>query len=73
MSRKIKLQHLKAYQRYTAYPENDGFTFHWTGGCLRLELSNIFKKLHNNFLFGAVVLASEYTYGWYSASILGNK
>jgi len=45
MSCKRDLQRIKAYQRHTAYPRNDGSKLHRqsTGGCVRLELSNIFS------------------------------
>ena len=43
---KEKIKQLKDYQSYTAYPGNGGFKLHSqsTRGCVRLELSNIFKK-----------------------------
>ena len=51
VSRKREKQQ-KDYQSYTTYLENEGFKLHMqsTGGCVRLELSNIFSRLHHNFL-----------------------
>ena len=42
-----KKQQLKDYQSYTSYPGNEGSKLHRqsTGGCVRLELSIIFKIL----------------------------
>ena len=59
----------KWLSEYTAYPGNKGFKLHRqsTGDCVRLELSNIFNRLHHNFLFWTAVSKGEYTYGWYSA------
>jgi hypothetical protein len=50
---KRELKDYKHYQSYTAYPKNEGFKLHRqsTGGCVGLELSIIFKRLHINFLF----------------------
>ena len=47
MSHKRDLQRIKAYQRYTAHPENNSSTLHRqsTGGCVRLELNNIFNLI----------------------------
>ena len=69
VSRKRELKQLKDYQSYTAYYGNEGSILHRqsTGGCVCLELNNIFKRLHNNFIFWAAVSKGEYTYGWYSA------
>jgi hypothetical protein len=48
VSRKRELKQLKDYQSYTVYPRNEGFKLHRqsTGGCVRLELSNIFRNLY---------------------------
>ena len=65
MSCKRDLQQIKAYQRYTAYRENDGSTLHRqsTGGCVRLELSNIFNKLQATFSsLSSVVIVRVSTY-----------
>ena len=53
VSRKRELQQIEDYQSYTAYPGNEGSKLHRqsTGGCVRLEFSNIFKRLHINFPF----------------------
>ena len=53
------------YQRYTAYPENEGFKLHRksTGGRVGLELSIIFERLHNNFLFWAAVRVITFMVG----------
>ena len=52
VSRKREKQQLKDYQSYTAYPGNEGFKLHRqsVGGCVRLELSNIFNRVHHNIL-----------------------
>jgi hypothetical protein len=69
---KRELKDYKDYQRYTAYPENEGFKFHRqsTGGCVGLELSIIFKRLsHQLSLLSSNYNKREYTYSWYSASV----
>jgi hypothetical protein len=46
-----KLKDYKDYQSYTAYPRNEDSKLHRqsTGGCVGLELSIIFKRLHITF------------------------
>jgi hypothetical protein len=50
---KRELKDYKYYQSYTAYPENEDSKLHMqsTGGCVGLELSTIFNRLHINLLF----------------------
>jgi hypothetical protein len=64
MSRKRELQRIKAYNRYTAYLGNDGSTLHKqsTGGCVRLELSNIFNFIATFSSLSSVVIARVSTY-----------
>jgi hypothetical protein len=46
-----RIQKTKNYQSYTAYPGNEDSKLHrqLTGGCVGLELSIIFKRLHITF------------------------
>jgi hypothetical protein len=48
---KIEFKDYKDYQSYTAYPGNKNSKFHRqsTEGCVGLELSIIFKRLHVTF------------------------
>ena len=50
VSRKREKQQIKDYQSYTAYSGNESFKLHTqsTGGCVRLELSSIFKIIHTS-------------------------
>jgi hypothetical protein len=48
---KRELKDYKNYQSYTAYPGNEDSKLHkqLIGGCVGLELSIIFKRLHITF------------------------
>jgi hypothetical protein len=50
---KRELKDYKDYHSYTAYPGNEDSKLHrqLTGGCVGLELSIIFKRLHITFFF----------------------
>jgi hypothetical protein len=59
------------YQSITLNPGNKGSKHHrqTTGGCVRLELSNIFSKLHSSFLFPTNIVYSKGEHLSYSASV----
>jgi hypothetical protein len=52
-------------------PGNEGSKHHRqsTGGCVRLELSNIFSKLHGSFLLLSNIVHSKDEHLSYSASV----
>jgi hypothetical protein len=52
-------------------PGNEGSKHHRqsTGGCVRLELSNIFSKLHGSFLLLGNIVYSKGEHLSYSASV----
>jgi hypothetical protein len=59
------------YQRFTLYPGNEGTKHHKqsTGGCVHLELNNIFSKLHGSFLLLSNIVYSKGEHLSYSASV----
>jgi hypothetical protein len=70
---KRELKDYKDYQRYTAYPGNEDSKLHKqsTRGCVGLELSIIFKRLHINFLFWAAIITSVSTLMVGTQQVLG--
>jgi hypothetical protein len=59
------------YQRFTLNPGNKGTKLNkkWTGGCVRLELNNIFNKLQSSFLFLNNIVYSKCEHMSYSPSV----
>ena len=59
------------YQRFTLNPGNEDTILHKqsTGGCVRLELSNIFTRLQSSFLLLSNIVYSKGEHMSYSASV----
>jgi hypothetical protein len=59
------------YQRFTLNPGNEDTKLHKqsTGGCVRLELHNIFTRLQSSFLFLSNIVYSKGEHLSYSASV----
>jgi hypothetical protein len=59
------------YQSITLYPRNGGTKLHKqsTGGCVRLELHNIFTRLQSSFLLLSNIVYSKGEHLSYSASV----
>jgi hypothetical protein len=59
------------YQRFTLNPGNGGTKLHKqsTGGCVRLELHNIFTRLQSSILFLSNIVYSKGEHLSYSASV----
>jgi predicted fused transcriptional regulator/phosphomethylpyrimidine kinase len=59
------------YQRFMLNPRNEGSKHHKqsTGGCVRLELNNIFSKLRSSFLFLSNIVYSKGEHLSYSTSV----